>query len=120
MEDIFRHGDMVIFRVAKPEVTDATNTKVAIETKLAVGLGEVTGHSHEVIALDDSKIIIAGYDSAEVKELAISNNLSFEIKGTAVIMHEEHGPIILEEGYYIRTVQRQYNPFTKTLEKIKD
>jgi hypothetical protein len=92
--------------------------------KLTVGLGEVTGHSHEVFALDDSVIIehhnIAGYDSLEIKDLVDRENIYFEIKGSAVIMHEEHGPITLDEGIYVRTVQRQFNPFTKALEKVRD
>ena len=92
--------------------------------KLTLGLGEVTGHSHEVFALDNSTIIehhnVSGYDTTELRDLVERENIFFEVKGSAVIMHEEHGPITLEEGVYLRTVQRQYNPFTKVLEKVRD
>jgi hypothetical protein len=78
----------------------------------------------EVFALDDSTIIehhkIAGYDSAEIRDLVERENIFFEVKGTAVIMHEEHGPITLDEGIYLRTVQRQYNPFSEALERVRD
>lgn len=118
---IARHGDMTIFKVSKDQVKGMETAELK---KLTLGLGEVTGHSHEVIALDDSMIIehhnVAGYDSAEIKDLTARENIFFEIKGKAVIMHEEHGPITLEEGVYLRTVQRQYNPFTKALEKVRD
>lgn len=118
---IARHGDMTIFKVSKDQVAGMETAELK---KLTLGLGEVTGHSHEVIAMDDSTIIehhkMAGYDSAEVREMTDRENIFFEIKGTAVIMHEEHGPITLEEGIYLRTVQRQYNPFSKALERVRD
>ena len=108
---IARHGDMTIFKVSKEQVSGMEAV-------------ELTGHSHEVFALDDSTIIehhkIAGYDSAEIRDLVERENIFFEIKGTAVIMHEEHGPITLDEGVYLRTVQRQYNPFSKALERVRD
>jgi len=118
---IARHGDMTIFQVTKDQVKGMETAELK---RLTLGLGEVTGHSHEVIALDDSIIIehhnVAGYDSAEIKDLTDRENIFFEVKGRAVIMHEEHGPITLEEGIYLRTTQRQYNPFTKALGKVRD
>lgn len=118
---IARHGDMTIFKVS-PSQVEGMDTKEL--KKLTLGLGEVTGHSHEVLALDDSMIIehhnVAGYDSAEIRNLVERDNIFFEIKGSAVIMHEEHGPITLDEGIYLRTVQRQFNPFAKTLERVRD
>lgn len=118
---IARHGDMTIFKVSKTQVSGMETKELK---KLTLGLGEVTGHSHEVFALDNSTIIehhnIAGYDTTELRDLVERENIFFEVKGSAVIMHEEHGPITLEEGVYLRTVQRQYNPFTKVLEKVRD
>lgn len=118
---IARHGDMTIFKVSKDQVSGMETKETK---KLTVGLGEVTGHSHEIFALDDSMIIehhnVAGYDTAELRDLVERENIFFEVKGTAVMMHEEHGPITLDEGVYLRTVQRQYNPFTNALEKVRD
>lgn len=118
---IARHGDMTIFKVSKNQVSGMETKEMK---KLTLGLGEVTGHSHEVFALDNSTIIehhnVAGYDTAELRDLVERENIFFEVKGSAVIMHEEHGPITLEEGVYLRTVQRQFNPFTRALEKVRD
>lgn len=118
---IARHGDMTIFKVSPDQVSGMETKEMK---KLTLGLGEVTGHSHEVFALDDSLIIehhnVAGYDSVEIRELVERENIFFEVKGRAVIMHEEHGPITLDEGLYLRTVQRQFNPFTRALEKVRD
>ena len=118
---IARHGDMTIFKVSKTQVSGMEAKELK---KLTLGLGEVTGHSHEVFALDNSTIIehhqVSGYDTTELRDLVERENIFFEVKGSAVIMHEEHGPITLDEGVYLRTVQRQYNPFTKVLEKVRD
>lgn len=118
---IARHGDMTIFKVSKDQIAGMESTELK---KLTIGLGEVTGHSHEIFPLDDSTIIehhnIAGYDTTEIRDLVERENIFFEVKGKAVIMHEEHGPITLDEGVYLRTVQRQYNPFSKALEKVRD
>ena len=118
---IARHGDMTIFKVSKTQISGMESKELK---KLTLGLGEVTGHSHEVFALDNSTIIehhnVSGYDTTELRDLVERENIFFEVKGSAVIMHEEHGPITLEEGVYLRTVQRQYNPFTKVLEKVRD
>jgi hypothetical protein len=118
---IARHGDMTIFKVSKTQISGMKSKELK---KLTLGLGEVTGHSHEVFALDNSTIIehhnVSGYDTAELRDLVERENIFFEVKGQAVIMHEEHGPITLDEGIYLRTVQRQYNPFTKVLEKVRD
>ena len=101
---IVRHGDMTIVKVSREQIKDMTSS--VEKKKLTVGLGEVTGHSHEIFALDDSVIIehhnIAGYDSVEIRDLVERENIFFEVKGTAVIMHEEHGPITLDEGLYVR------------------
>lgn len=118
---IARHGDMTIFKVSPNQISGMESKELK---KLTLGLGEVTGHSHEVFALDNSLIIehhnVSGYDTTELRDLVERENIFFEVKGSAVIMHEEHGPITLEEGVYLRTVQRQYNPFTKVLEKVRD
>jgi hypothetical protein len=119
---IARHGDMTLLKVTRESISEMTQQKSL--KRITLGLGEVTGHSHEVIALDDSVIIehhnISGYDSMEIKDLTDRENIFFEVKGSAVVLHEEHGPITLEEGLYLRTVQRQYNPFSKALERVRD
>lgn len=118
---IARHGDMIIFKINEEDIPFLKKTEIK---KLTIGLGEVTGHSHEIIALDDSIIIehhdLVGYDSKETRELADRNNIYFQIKGSAIIMHEEHNPITLNEGFYLRTTQRQFNPFNQTIEKVLD
>lgn len=109
---------MILFKVNK-SMTKKLN---AFETeKLTVGLGEVTGHSHDVIALNKSKIKSYHNESLSMEDIANMDKLIFEITGKGgIILHEEHKPIYLESGFYLRINQLEYNPFLKILEKIKD
>ena len=119
--EIYRHGDMIIFKV------DNLNGKGKNMTKnkksLTVGLGEVTGHSHDVLDLKDSEVIGVYDGKVDVTEndLAEMDKLFFEVTGNgALIQHEEHKPILLEKGFYLRINQVEYNPFTQELEKVRD
>lgn len=118
-KSIYRHGDMIIFKVDNLVGENMAKNK----RKLVVGLGEVTGHSHEVIALKDSEVIGLYDGKVEITEddLAEMDKLFFQVTGKgAVIMHEEHKPIFLEKGNYLRINQVEFNPFTKELEKVRD
>ena len=115
---IYRHGDMIIFKI-----DDINETNEKTGNKLVVGLGEVTGHSHDVFALKDSKIKTYTNSEVEVTEDDIANmdKLFFEVTGEgAVITHEEHDPHLLKPGKYLRINQTQFNPFTEQLEKVRD
>jgi len=119
MKKVYRHGDMIIFRVDGLNGNKMSKNK----KKLVVGLGEVTGHSHDVVALEDSEVIGMYDGDVEITEndLAEMDRLYFEVTGSgAVITHEEHKPIYLEAGKYLRINQVEFNPFTQELEKVRD
>jgi hypothetical protein len=61
--------------------------------------GEVTGHSHRVAA-DGGARLFAHPDSLFLEVIA----------ATAVVVHEEHGPITLPRGVYRVWRQREYSP----------
>lgn len=120
-KEIYRHGDMLIIKVDK--ITPPKEEFGTQEVKsLTVGLGESTGHSHTIVPVNkESKITVWNFDSKEVKdEFADDDQIFFEVKGTATILHEEHDPITLEEGKYVRLKQIQYNPFDKKLAAVRD
>lgn len=117
--EIYRHGDMIIYKVGSVSAKNMSKNR----KKLVVGLGEVTGHSHDVVALENSEVIGMYDGDTEITEndLAEMDRLFFEVKGEgAVITHEEHKPIYLNEGLYLRINQVEFNPFTKALEKVRD
>lgn len=49
---IVRQGDMVFMKVDSSELTNSKSVE-----KLTVGLGEVSGHSHEVAVTDEAEIV---------------------------------------------------------------
>ena len=119
MEKILRQGDMIFYKVE--DVNEVKKVKV---DKLVVGLGEVTGHSHDVLPMDGSTInVLTKKDDLKITDddLANMDKLFFEIAGNgAVVVHEEHDVTYLEPGKYLRINQREYNPFSAELEKVKD
>jgi hypothetical protein len=116
---IYRHGDMIIYKVSDLDGSRKSKNK----SKLVVGLGEVTGHSHDIIALEGSEVfgVYDGEIDITENDLAEMDRLFFEVTGNgAVITHEEHKPIYLEAGKYLRINQVEFNPFTQELEKVRD
>ena len=93
MKEIYRHGDMILYKIEK----DAIKASHEFECKkLKVGLGEVTGHSHDVLPLKDSKIKAYrnNLETVSDEDIANMNELFFEISGMGgIIVHEEHKPI---------------------------
>ena len=121
--NIFRQGDMIFFK----QQGSLKATKTVTGKLLTVGLGESTGHEHRVNALEDAQIITAidntSFDTETVtqEDLAQMDKLFFEVTGgNAVVCHEEHDPITLEPGLYLRLNQVEYNPYTDELEKVRD
>jgi hypothetical protein len=127
MEKFIRHGDMIIVRASKEEI--AGKQAVKKDKSLTVGIGEVSGHSHLIRPLKKADGTVPSiFEYGDTKEVLVSEDVYsdndgvlFEIRGgNAVITHEEHGPIILEEGIYKRWFQVVYNPYVKQLQKVRD
>lgn len=116
-----RHGDMIILKIDKSELPGSKSVE---KKSLTVGVGEVSGHSHLVRPIGNATILEYGNDTAELTKEDIfveKEEIFFEVKGgNAVITHEEHGPIVLTEGFYKRYNQVAYNPFEKRLKAVAD
>jgi hypothetical protein len=116
-----RHGDMILLKIQK---SDLPGTKTVEKKSLTVGVGEVSGHSHLLRPIGNATILEYGADSTELTSEDIfvaKDEVFFEIKGgSAVITHEEHGPIVFKEGFYKRLNQVAYNPFEKRLKAVAD
>lgn len=118
-----RHGDMVLFKLNPANFkTPSVSRNV---DKVVVGLGEVTGHSHDVVAEEGVNLKVYGNDSKlesmTSDEIATMENLIFEvIGGNAVISHDEHDELVLDEGTWLRSFQVEYNPFKKMIDKVRD
>lgn len=118
MEKIARHGDMMLYKVSSEMVK---NLKQKVTQQVTVGLGEVTGHSHVVLPVGDCEIVQYYDEDVDAETAATMDRLFFEIKNEiGLIVHEEHDPIVLEQGIYLRINQMEYNPFEGIMRRIAD
>lgn len=89
----YRHGDVLVEQVAEmPDVR-----RKAQHTILAHG--ELTGHCHR-IAEKDAAVL---YDTPEGMFLHVTADV-------ATLVHDEHNPISLSNGFYRVWRQREYSP----------
>ncbi len=88
----FRQGDVILIRTDKEKsyAGDVIQSNVIAE-------GEVTGHKHEVI---DGKVYGHRWDS---------NVRYIESNQDTVLVHNEHKPIKLGEGFFEIRIQREYD-----------
>lgn len=121
---VARHGDMCI---AKMKLNNLNQMNRNQTNKIVLGLGESSGHSHDVLPIGNATIIDVAEKMIDPTSdnAAERNDIYFRVEnGAAVITHEEHDPIILpenqEDEVYVRIIQKVTNPFTKRVENVKD
>jgi len=120
-----RQGDMLIYRISEAEAAKikAKSKKIDLTT-LTVGVGEVTGHSHDVLMVgNEGESKVTAYLEKEndtLDNIPAIKNLFFELEKAGMILHDEHNPIHLEKGFYVRVNQREYNPFTQMHQQVRD
>lgn len=47
-------------------------------------------------------------------------SILFELRNPAVITHDEHDKIVLDQGVYVKNNQVEFNPFTKSIDYVFD
>ena len=87
----YRQGDVVLKVGTVPVGAKKLPHKVLAE-------GEMTGHKHQVTAGDATL-----YEHEGTLFLKVESD-------TATLTHEEHGPIVLPQGEFEVTIQREYTP----------
>ena len=76
--------------------------------KLVLALGEST-HTH----------IMTSKSDIDYRDLG-NESISFLLKGTGVITHEEHDRIVLPAGSYVKVNQVEYDPFLNEVVRVFD
>lgn len=90
----WRHGDIMIEAIGKIPERAAVRKGAPV-----LAWGEVTGHSHRIEDPHAAVFYTLGDDGY------------FEVTApSARLVHEEHGPIVLERGRYRFWHQREYTP----------
>ena len=101
-----RHGDVDFIDCGEEakELIEANMPQVINGNTYVVALGETTGHRH-VLTMEKP-------DTLSLKELNDGTVLMvLGSKGT--ITHEEHGPLTIFPGAYIKMIEREFNPLSK-------
>ncbi|NUP54111.1 MAG: hypothetical protein HOW97_43365 [Catenulispora sp.] len=103
---MYRQGDVLIVPVTVAEVPEAVRVggpRVrAPRERMVLALGESTGHAHAVVASNDEGDFYPAPSESEPAFLHLP-------RGGRVV-HEEHGTILLPEGWFRVVRQREYEP----------
>ncbi len=90
---LVRHGDLLVSRV------EQIPPGAAKRPHLVLAEGELTGHSHRIAEPQSAKLF------------QFQNDLYLEVVAAeATLIHQEHGPIPLPQGFYKAWRQREYSP----------
>ena len=103
-----RQGDVLIQRISEDSIDLSKATRV---DNTVLAYGEVTGHKHQVVPIETDNAIIGENKAAELFRLDDSGTLYLRVNAsTARLQHEEHGPIIFNQGLYKIGIQQEYTP----------
>jgi hypothetical protein len=110
----FRQGDVFI------EMISELPKKLKKKEDNVVAIGESMNHAHaifgkaEVLTDDSGELYLSVDEETQLKHILLENGVATE-RWT-----EEHKEISLKPGRYKVTIQQQYNPYEKMIEKVKD
>lgn len=103
---MYRHGDVSFHPIseeaAQQIIMRADSRKEKLDS-FVVALGEVTGHKH-VMTMERPAALT-------VEEILAGGDVLFRLGSKATMTHEEHAPIVMEPGIYIRKIEREFDPF---------
>jgi len=120
MSNVKRHGDMLFYRISGSEVKGLQSKQ---RDNLTVGLGEVSGHAHNIKPFEGGEVLEyhEDFQSDNSQDFILRDKTYFEVKGEgAVIHHEDHDPILFEPGVYVRIIQQTYSPYDKVIRRVVD
>lgn len=105
-KQIYRNGDILLKTIEKlPD-----NLKQIFQGKeFTVALGEITGHSHVIVAEPAIEVLEDEKGKRYIK-----------INGEAEIKHQEHKTIKLKSGMYVIIHEQEFSPFDELINQVKD
>jgi hypothetical protein len=91
IQNQFRQGDVLL----QPIAAIPSSAKLVVgKSDIVLAEGEVTGHAHRIRK-----------PKSRVKQYLDGPVLYLEVLEPVTVTHEEHGPLILEPGFYERRIQ---------------
>ena len=96
MNEHYRQGDVLIERV---DVVPQAAVKQQVKRgRIVLAVGEATGHDHSIAADRADWWLLPGGDQF------------VRVRQKTSLVHQEHGPIVLNLGIYRVRRQREYSP----------
>ena len=89
----YRQGDVLLKRINS--LPDGAREVPAIQGRVVLAYGEVTGHAHAI-------------DAAKALMYSVGTRDFLEVKPGATLKHEEHTALNLDPGFYEVIRQREY------------
>lgn len=100
---LYRHGDLLIKEISKlPD-----NLKKLDNTTLAYG--EVTGHHHTITK---QPWVTVYQNDGGIKFVQLDEK--------AELTHQEHKTIEIEKGLYEVIIEKEFDPWSEEINKVKD
>lgn len=123
---VVRHGDVILVRLDSAPSGLEFSDVPADNGRTVLAYGEVTGHSHALKASEATLVktkhspkvsswlkgIVKNVGNVESCIAANGNEIEFlnVVKNGAVLDHQEHPPVALDEGCYLVIHQQEYSP----------
>lgn len=106
MQNIYRHGDILLKRIKTLPQGDEVKTK----GQYILAYGEVTGHKH-VMTVEKPE---------HLKVLDNDGGIFIELTEPATVTHEEHNTITVEPGYFEVIHEQHRDPFMGSITRVLD
>lgn len=110
-QTVIRHGDVLLKRIPKlPKNLKEKNTNI-------LAYGEATGHNHQlvdVISKEEFKAKLNVYLDELTQKTYVEMDKPMELK------HQEHKTLEIPAGTYEVVIEREHDPFTKTINQVID
>ena len=101
-----QQGDVLIKRIDKIPA-GATSVERDKRGRVVLAEGEVTGHTH---AIADAGCCL--WEDGEKKYLGVDKPVT--------VVHEEHGPQVIEPGQYEIDIVKEYDHFAEEARSVRD
>jgi hypothetical protein len=102
IQQFMRQGDVGIIKVLA--IPSEATLVPAEKNTIVLAYGEQTGHSHRI---DTSDAVVREFTMTDAQGVV---RRFLNVMSSAVVVHEEHAPIPLQEGTYEIIQQREYFP----------
>ncbi len=109
--ELVRHGDLMeiplnLRNLALVPISDKIPQTARKTKDMLLALGEATGHHHKV----NGQSLI--FQEKETKYI--------HVEEPSIITHQEHKTVPLQVGDYIQIQEREFDPFTHMIRRVRD